>query len=627
MFNLNSLNTFSRHRSSLHLNNAKHTKHTKHTLSRKSQSVIQSKYIEELTIDLTEKAKNGFIDPVVGRDNELLRMEQILLKRSKCNPILLAESGVGKTALVGELSRMIVNEKCATDLMDKRVLELSMNTLISGTKERGSYEEKITELLKEIIKEENIILFIDEIHTVVGKDSSRNEGITLATILKPPLARGEFQCIGCTTLNEYSKYFQNDKALCRRFQPVLLEEPDLPSTLQILHTLKPYYQAYHKCIYSNDSINACVELSDKYIHYRKRPDSSIDLMDESGSMFAINLRKYVTSNHIQDDEEQINKYINDNNVTRNDIETVINKYYEGVTIEQFANDHCAKIQFVENTLKNNMIGQNHAIDKIINCLRRKMCGFSPDNKPNGVFFFTGGTGCGKTLLANLMSKTYFGPDIKLLRFDMSEYMESHSVSSLIGAPPGYIGYDEGGKLTNLVKRNPNSVILFDEIEKAHPEIFNILLQVLDDGVLTDSHGNKFSFKNNIIIMTSNCFAPNAKRQLGFINDYYDSTETDMKNALSNMFRPEFLNRIDEIICFNPLNNDDLKKIIDKNIQDAIQLIKTNTGLDVKVNEKVKINIFNECNSDYGARPINRAIIKYILNPLVDDILIGKINKI
>lgn len=554
---------------------------------------MNNSILEEFTINLSEKAKNNKLDPVIGRDKQIKRVSQILLKRTKNNPILLGNPGVGKTAIAEELAIRINEGKVHDDLLDKKVLLLDLAGILAGTKERGSFEQRVTDLLEDIRKDENIILMIDEIHTILSignlSGGTSQGSMNLANLFKPSLARGEIRCIGATTSYEYSKYFTQDAALDRRFQPVEINEPSNEETIDILKGLKYKYEEYHNLKISDNAIKKCVEFSSKYMPYRYFPDKAIDILDEACSYTSMRKKKLVSGK-------------------------IINKILK--TMIKFPDK---KVLLLEEKLKKNIIGQNHVTDSLIKVIKRYECGFYRDDRPIASMMFIGPTGTGKTETVKLLSKYYLN---SMFRLDMSEYMERFDVSKLIGAPPGYIGYDEGGILTNFIKYNPCSVILFDEIEKAHHDIFNILLQILEDGVLTDSYGNKFSFKQSIIIMTSNVGYSNNSR-LGFdLNEKVTCIYNRMKylEELKYTFKPEFLNRIDHILAFDYLTFENIRKISDNMIYDIIEDMKIR-GIDLHIKYETRKLIYNHgIDTGYGARPIRNAINKIILDEIAETLL-------
>lgn len=549
----------------------------------KAANASDNKSITDLCIDITALAKEGKIQAVFGRDKEIERLVQILGRRLKSNAILLGDPGVGKTALVEGLAYKIVHDQKSIpyDLHGRRIWQVDVAAMVAGTSERGALEQKLKELLTTLQKNRDVILFIDEIHTIVSgsgkgtREGGGEDGSVISNILKPALARGEITCIGATTYTEYVKYFQSDSAFDRRFQPIFVGEPAPSDTLAILKGLQPSYEKYHKCVYQPEAIQAALDLSIRYIPDRKLPDKAIDLIDEAGSMARIQQKTLVTEEMIED----------------------IVTTWTGIPIEAQEGE---LLQQMEKRLKQEILGQEDAIDSIMNALRRNSVNMRNPNKPIASFLFTGSTGVGKTQLAKLMSE--YIPHGSLIRLDMSEFMEQYSISSLLGAPPGYVGYEEAGKLTEAVRRKPYSIVLFDEIEKAHPQIWNILLQIMEDGVLSDAQRKKVSFKNTIIILTCN----------------------EMPK-----FAPELLNRFDEIIQFNSLDKEIVEQITNNMLAESIHRIKSILGCDIVIREDTKIKIMIEgFNEERGAREIRRAITRYVEDAVAEKILTeGKVSQI
>lgn len=573
-------------------------------------NISSKSYIEKFTINLNEKAKKNKIDPVFGRDKELKKMTSILLRRRKNNVVILGEPGVGKTALAEDLALKIVTNKAHDELHDKTLLLLDLVSIMSGTQERGALEKNITEFLKEIEGRDDIILMIDEIHmlnsssNIVGGNKDGGN-LNLANILKPGLARGDIKCIGATTYYEYVKYFSTDKALSRRFQPLFLEEPTKEETIQILKTIKPSYEEFHKCIISDEAIEYCVYLAERYIPYRNFPDKAIDLMDEACSCMNV---------------DRCKMKINDKVLLKEDIEKTF-KYISDVPL-QFM-DEIDKINNLEIKLKENIIGQNEVINILTQSIKRYTCGFYGKNRPIVSMLFIGPTGTGKTEVVNLLGEHYFGSRKNIIRFDMSEYQDESSVSKLIGAPPGFVGYTEGGALTNQIKNNPFSVVLFDEFEKAHYKIYDLLLQILEEGNLTDSYGKTYSFQNTIIIMTSNVgFTHKKQTTMGYVSDIECTYNKDnLFYELKHIFRPEFLNRIDNIIPFEYLTEENIIEIADNLIKNAISNIKQTKNVSVTINEKIKEEIYTQgMSTNYGARPLRSAILSHIIDPVAEKLL-------
>jgi ATP-dependent Clp protease ATP-binding subunit ClpA len=592
------------------------TYHTENDGQFDNNNQQKCEYIDKFTINLTTNAKKGKYDKIIGRDKELKDIHQVLLKRTKKNPLIVGDAGVGKTALVEELARSIIYDKqINTDLQDCEIIQLDITSIMSGTKMRGELENNITNLLKELLELEKTILFIDEIHSlVIGDKSSINvqsygNGINIFDILKPPLSRGQITVIGSTTYEEYAKYFKNDAALERRFQVIDIEEPSVEKTLEMMYQIKGGYEEYHKCMIMDTAIKKSIQLANIYLPYRKFPDKAIDLIDEACSKVVI--ESFKEKRHIKI-------------VDTVDIENVMSMI-NGINIDNINLSEMDKMNAVENSLKLNVIGQPKAVSTVMNTLKRRSIGIHDKNRPICSMLFVGPTGVGKTSLCKMIANEYYGDDKKLIRFDMSEYMEDFSVSSLIGAPPGYVGYDEGGKLTNAVKQNPCSIILFDEIEKAHPEVFNVLLQVLEDGVLTDALKRTYSFKNTIIVMTSNAYqeSKNVNMILNDDDDQNKRKSQDIKKELLCYFKPEFLNRIDEIVVFDPLTHEDLVYICDIFIKEASNMIYEKNKINVDISKETYESIIDHVmknNTKDGARPIKRIIEQFVINPVTDYIL-------
>lgn len=598
--------------------------------------------LEKHTINLNKKAKDGKINSIIGRTKEIDRMTKILLKRMKKNPLLIGEPGVGKTAIVEELARLISQEDVAYDLLDTQIYQLDVASLVAGTMARGDLEERVVHIIKalrtmEEINDEQIVLFIDEIHMLVNNNtSSKNSSGTncICDILKPALARGQIQCIGSTTYKEYTKYFKNDAAFDRRFQTLMIDEPTKETTYSMLNHIKHNYETFHKCEVTDEALRKAIVLSDKYLPKKCFPDKAIDLIDEASS-------KCVINNYNRTKLESLNNSINSTTtipfvngvVDEKMIEAVVSDIC-GVNVSELSDEDVNKIDTMDMKMRQLIVGQDHAIDTIIKCLKRKSCGITNANRPICSMLFVGSTGVGKTECVNLIAEYYYGSRDNYIRFDMSEYMEEFSVSNLIGAPPGYVGYDEGGKLYRELQRKPCSVILFDEIEKAHPNVMNILLQILEDGVFTDSHKITHSVKNNIIIMTSNAIDTTIinKNQFGFTLqtdvESSDSLKKDMVKHLTTFFKPEFLNRIDEITVFNHLSTPDILSITEHMINDAVVKIdeiieKNNYEAKVIITSTTRQDIVNSVlkdNYEYGARPLRKIIDTKILDKVSDELL-------
>ena len=623
--------------------------------------------------DLTKQAREGKLDPVIGRKNEIDRVTQILSRRTKNNPCLIGEPGVGKTAVVEGLAEKIVADDVPEMLKNKRVVTLDISGMVAGAKYRGDFEERIKKCLSEVRKAGDVILFIDEIHTIVGAGSAEG-AVDAANILKPLLARGEVQVVGATTLNEYRKYIEKDSALERRFSPVTVGEPTEEETIKILEGLRDKYEAHHNVKITEEAIKAAVDLSIRYINDRFLPDKAIDLMDEAASR--VKMRTYTMPDSIKEIEEKIatldrdkeeairvqdfekaatlrdkeneqkdklekekKKWQNKNSknvmsLTDEDIAEVIASW-TGIPVQKITQDENEKLKHLEKTLHKRVIGQNEAVEAVSKAIRRGRVGLKDPNRPIGSFLFLGPTGVGKTELSKALAEALFGNEDAMIRVDMSEYMEPHSVAKLIGSPPGYVGYDEGGQLTEKIRRKPYSVILFDEIEKAHPDVMNMLLQILDDGRLTDAQGRTVNFKNTVIIMTSNVGARmiTDKNILGFSQGTdnkegqekeYESIKKDVMSELKKQFRPEFINRIDDIIVFHKLTDDDIGKIIEimlKQVQKRLKEQEYNVEIDSSVKDLVAKK---GVDANYGARPLKRAIQGIIEDKIAEAILDGKI---
>ncbi len=617
--------------------------------------------------DLTAEAKSGKLDPVIGRSKEIDRLIQTLMRRTKNNPCLIGESGVGKTAVAEGLAIKIADGEVPEILKDKRIISLDLTGMVAGTKYRGDFEDRIKNTVAEVKKAGNVILFIDELHTIVGAGSA--EGSTdAANMLKPALSRGEIQVIGATTLDEYRKFIEKDAALERRFQPLNVGEPDFEATIGILRGLRDRYEAHHKVRISDGAINAAVDLSSKYINDRYLPDKAIDLIDEAASR--VRLRLMTAPIDLKEIEDEL-KHISDEKsaavksqnfeeaarlrdkelektaelgklkstwhedsvhrsgeVTEEEIAAIVSSW-TGIPITSLTEEESEKLIKLEGLLQNRVIGQDEAVSAVAKAIRRGRVGIKDPKRPIGSFIFLGPTGVGKTELCRALAEAMFGTENAIIKLDMSEYMEKHTVSKLIGSPPGYVGYDEAGQLTEKIRRKPYSVILFDEIEKAHPDIFNMLLQILEDGVLTDSHGRKVSFKNAVIIMTSNIGAKSIteNRSFGF-NDGQNDSEKSAKNevmkALKKTFSPEFINRVDDIIIFRKLNQEDIEKIA-VNMLRQLSVRVADMGITVQFDKSAaKAVALAGLDPVYGARPLRRAIQSHIEDSLSDEVLRGKI---
>ncbi len=622
--------------------------------------------IFEFSRDLTELAEKGDLDPLIGREVEVERVIQVLCRRRKNNPVLIGEPGVGKTAIVEGLAQRIAKGDVPIFLKGRKIISLDISLIVAGTKYRGQFEERLKKILNELRENSEYIVFIDEIHTLVGAGSAEGS-LDAANILKPALSRSEIQCIGATTPADYRKYIEKDRALERRFQAIMIRQPTEDETIEILNGIKEKYEKFHNVKYQEDAIKMAVYLSNRYITDRFLPDKAIDIIDEAGARVKLKNREVVSEDvdlnylKLQRIRRQIDEFIKVGEldsairlkkeeqelldelppgyrvmddgflkfVTKDDIEAVVSGW-TGIPVSEIKEEEAEKLLRMEEELHKYIVSQNSAISAVSRAIRRSRAGIKNPKRPVGSFLFLGPTGVGKTELAKRLTQFLFGSEKNLIRFDMSEFMEKYSVSKLIGSPPGYVGYDEGGQLTELVKRNPYSVILFDEIEKAHPEVFNLLLQVFEEGELTDSFGNRIDFRNTIIIMTSNIGARYIQKGggLGFkVDDKIDNEK--IKNLImgevKKVFRPEFLNRIDEILIFDSLNDDDLKKIIDLLIDELNENLK-NQEIKISLSPEVKNFIVESTCKDriYGARPLRRAIQKHVEDVVSDLIIEGKV---
>ena len=615
----------------------------------------KKKYLDTYGTNLTNKAKNNELDLVIGRDKEIQRVIQILNRRSKNNPCLIGEPGVGKTAIAQGLAIKIANQNVPAKLLNKEVYLLDMTSVIAGTQFRGQFESRMKGIIDECKEYVNIILVIDEIHNIIGAGDGEHS-MNAANILKPSLSNGEIQLIGTTTLTEYRKYIEKDTALERRFQQVLVEEPNIDDSIHILEGIKKYYEEYHKVKISTDVIKQTVIMSEKYIHDRFLPDKAIDILDEACSrinlenkdLYQLEMLKQELKNVQAQKEEvaqadttedyqkaadlktkecklieeidKINKKMKPRNLTIQDIATVIESWTK-IPVKKITEAETQKLLNLETNLHKRVIGQEEAVNAVSRAIRRNRAGLQNEKRPPS-FIFVGPTGVGKTELAKSLAYEMFGSEDSIIRIDMSEYMESHSTSKLIGAPPGYVGYDDAGQLTEKVKRKPYSIILLDEIEKAHPDVFNILLQVLDDGKLTDSQGNTVSFANTIIIMTSNAGSNLNTNSIGFGKQTVDKNK--IEDSLKDVFRPEFLNRIDEIIVFNSLNKDELLQIVDLMLKDTIKALKAK-DISFEISNSAKQFILDKgTNIKFGARPLRRAIQRYLEDEISEKILKGEL---
>lgn len=639
-----------------------------------SQTIKSSKFtsdtpvIDSFGFDLTAAAVDGRLDPVVGREKEIERLAQILGRRKKNNPVIIGEPGVGKSAIAEGLALRIAHRKVSRVLLNKRLVSLDIGSIVAGTKYRGQFEERMKAILNELSKNPNIILFIDELHTLVGAGGASGS-LDAANMMKPALARGDIQCIGATTLDEYREYIEKDGALERRFQKVMVEPTTYEETLNILRNIKERYEKHHNVVYTDDALIACIRLSQRYITDRCLPDKAIDAMDEAGSrvhlkhlnvpesimkieneLDPIRKQKKIAASNKQFEkaaelriiEKQMSDALdaaqnlwneeqakNPPSVNSNDVAEVLSMI-TSVPIHRLAEKEGDRLARMGEAIRRKIIGQDEAVDKVVRAIQRNRAGLKDPNKPIGTFLFLGPTGVGKTQLAKILTEFMFDSVDNLIRIDMSEYMEKFALSRLIGAPPGYVGYEEGGQLSEKVRRKPYSVILLDEIEKAHPDIFNLLLQVLDEGRLTDSNGRHIDFRNTLLIMTSNIGSREVKdfgSGLGFSNttkrNISDNTKQIIEKALKKTFTPEFLNRLDEQILFNTLSKDDICKIIDIELDDLFRRI-DNAGYKLSIDEKAKIFVADMgYDPQLGARPLKRAIQKYIEDPLAEAIVAGK----
>ncbi|GED16134.1 ATP-dependent Clp protease ATP-binding subunit [Aneurinibacillus migulanus] len=612
--------------------------------SAQSQAPHQGGVLDEVGNNLSEAAKAGLIDPVIGRDNEIERVIEILNRRNKNNPVLIGEPGVGKTAIAEGLALKIVEGHVPTKLRNKVIYTLDVSSLVAGTGIRGQFEEKMKQMIAELQKRKNVILFVDEIHLLVGAGAAEGS-MDAGNILKPALARGELQIVGATTLKEYRK-IEKDAALERRLQPVMVKEPTVEEALQILQGIRPKYESYHQVAYSDEVIRACVELSHRYIQDRFLPDKAIDLLDEAGSK--INLRssgqnteelrsrlaqinqekveatakeEYEHAAQLRDEENHILTKLDEIDgseqaavVTVEDIQQIIERK-TGIPVRKLQSDEQAKMKNLATHLEEKVVGQSHAVSQVSKAIRRSRTGLKPKNRPIASFLFVGPTGVGKTELTKALAEELFGTKDSMIRLDMSEYMEKHSVSKLIGSPPGYVGHEEAGQLTERVRRNPYSIVLLDEIEKAHPDVQNMFLQILEDGRLTDSQGRTVNFKDTVIIATSNAGVTDKKITVGFGAEA-PKTSTVM-DSLTSYFRPEFLNRFDGVISFNHLTEDDLVRIVDIMLEDITANLKEQ-GVEVTVTQESKAKLAKlGYHPAFGARPLRRVIQEHVEDGIAD----------
>jgi len=615
--------------------------------------------------DLTQDATEGRLDPVIGRNEEIQRVVQVLSRRTKNNPVLIGDPGVGKTAIVEGLAQRIVENQVPETLSNKRVVALDLSAMVAGTKYRGEFEDRLTKIVNEIRSAGDVIVFIDELHTIVGAGAAEG-AIDAANILKPSLARGEFQCVGATTLDEYRKYIEKDAALERRFQPIIVDEPNLEESIAILKGLRDRYEAHHTVKITDEAIEAAVNLSSRYISDRFLPDKAIDLIDEASSRVrlanyvlpdelkemsqrleevinekeeAINAQEYEQAASLRDAEQKLRDEIDNQRkewinkrslevglVTEEEIAVIVSSW-TGVPVSKLAEEESQRLINLEQVLHQRVIGQEEAVKAVSRAVRRARAGLKNPRRPIGSFVFLGPTGVGKTELARALAEAMFGSEDAIIRLDMSEYMEKHSVARMVGSPPGYVGYEEGGQLTDKVRRKPYSVILMDEIEKAHPDVFNILLQVLEDGRLTDGQGRTVDFRNTVVIMTSNVGAESirASKKVGFTSEHgseadYNKMKDQMLDQMKRTFRPEFLNRVDEAIVFQSLDEKELKQIVDLLLVDLQKRIEEN-GFTVEVTDEARALILKKgYDPVFGARPLKRAVQNLVEDSVSEEIL-------
>lgn len=629
----------------------------KRNILTKNKNGKKTKYLDKFGIDLTKRAAEGKIDRVIGRKTEIDRTVQILNRRSKNNPCLIGEAGVGKTAIAEGLAGRIAEGKVPAKLLNFRVYQLDMTGIVAGTQFRGQFESRMKGIIKEAMEMGNIILVIDEVHNIVGAGEAEG-AMNAANILKPSLSRGEIQIIGATTIKEYRRFIEKDSALERRFQPIIVDEPSVDETIEILQGIKSYYELHHNVYYTDEIIKQAAVLSERYINDRFLPDKAIDVIDEAGAkvnlanevlvklellknkLTAIRTQKNEAVNEDSIDEyrkaadlkvqecklvEQISEYkelAKPKEVTFEDIASVIENWTK-IPVQRITKIEAQKLLNLEDRLAKRIISQKDAIHAVSKAIRRNRSGIRPRRRPSS-FVFVGPTGVGKTYLAKSLAIELFDTEEAIIRLDMSEYMERHTVAKLIGSPPGYVGYDEGGQLTEKVRRNPYSVLLFDEIEKAHPDVFNILLQILEDGRLTDSHGRVVSFENTIVILTSNSGTSFKGRSFGFGEDDYSKLEEGVRQSLKETFRPEFLNRVDEVVVFNSFTREDLIAIINLMISEFVGEIKEK-GITLNVSEEAKLHILDlEYDEKFGARPLRRGVQRYIEDVLSEMYIKGEL---
>ena len=636
---------------------------------KKSQSDSSTPVLDNFSRDLIKLAEQGKLDPVIGREKEIIRIAQILSRRKKNNPIIIGEPGCGKTAIIEGLAMKIFSGDCPKNLMDKRIVNLDINSVVAGTKYRGQFEERLKVIIEELGANPNIIVFIDEIHTIVGAGNASGS-LDASNIFKPALARGEIQCIGATTLDEYRKNFEKDGALERRFQKVIVEGASMEETFQILLNSKDRYESFHKVSYTDEVLKACVKLAERYITDREFPDKAFDILDEVGARCQLDMKipqvieelkikaseikqlkidvvkkqNYEQAAELRDKERKIIAKLDsekkkfEEEMSKSKREITLELVYDVVStmtkipVNKMSVDDTKALVDLDKTLQQKVVGQDEAVLKIVKSIRRNRLGIKDPNRPIGSFIFLGSTGVGKTHLAKQLAKEIFGTEDSLIRVDMSEYQEKHTISKLVGAPPGYVGYDEGGQLTEQVKNKPYSVILFDEVEKAHKDIFSSLLQIMDDGHVTDSLGRKINFRNTMIIMTSNLGVKKLQdfgTGIGFGSSKYSNDEKKkevLMKEMKNFFSPEFLNRIDDIITFNSLSNEDIKKIAEIEVK---KLFSRLTDMNYKINyDQSVIDFISKVGYDdtYGARPLKRAIQDKIEDLISEEVLKGNIKE-
>ena len=643
------------------------------TLTKKKAHKSGTPVLDNFCIDLTEKARKGELDPVVGREKEMERVAQILARRKKNNPILIGEPGVGKSAIVEGLAQRIIERKVASQLWGKRILTLDMAGMVAGTKFRGQFEERVRNLLMELEANPDVIIYIDEIHTIIGAGGSQGS-MDAANMLKPALARGQMQCIGATTIDEFRKTIEKDGALERRFQKIIVAQSTAEETLQILHRLRPAYEKHHKVKYTDEALEACVHLTQRYVSDRSFPDKAIDAMDESGARMhifnipanmeidnletelrdieerknmAIKAQNYETAADLRDELQMKTEQLEqlqkawveqqEKNYTEVTAETVaqVVSIMTGIPAHRIGDEENSRLRLLEQNLKGSVVGQDDAVLKVTRAIQRSRVGLKDPNRPIGTFLFVGPTGVGKTYLTKRLAMEMFGSEASLIRIDMSEYGEKHTVSRMMGAPPGYVGYEEGGQLTERVRRKPYSIVLLDEIEKAHPDVFNILLQVMDEGRLTDGNGTTIDFRNTVIIMTSNSGTRQIKdfgTGIGFQamptdEDRKKQTRSIVEKALKKQFAPEFLNRLDDIVFFDQLSQDDIRRITDIELRPLLRRIKE-MGYTLELSEDTIRKIATEgYDVQYGARPLRRAIQRIIEDPICEMLLSDKADSI